>query len=386
MILRIAILLIVLLTVPALYIDRKFVRRRSLRLLLWTPNLLLTLATLWFMLFEGFGDSEVFWKGLYLIVLLAVTVPEALFTLLSLPGRLSRRRGVRRAFDTIGITVGAITCLTLLYGYAFGAYNLVVKNETYASEGIPSAFDGYRIVQISDLHVGTYTPTPSVVDNVVAAVNAQHPDLIVFTGDLVNYHAEELIPFQSALSRLRARDGVVSIMGNHDYMTYYKWPDEAARQANIDQLKRRQHDMGWRLLLNENVVVRRGTDSIAVIGVENDGKPPFPQRGDLTRAQRGVERAGFKLLLSHDPTHWRRRVLPETDIALTLAGHTHGMQFKLGSFSPASWFYPEWGGFYHEGDQTLYVSLGAGEVLMPFRFGAWPEINVITLQRKHPTQ
>ena len=181
---------------------------------------------------------------------------------------------------------------------------------------------------------------------------------------------------------LRARDGVVSILGNHDYMSYHDWPSEAARQANLAQLVRRQRDMGWRLLLNDNVVVRRGADSIAIVGVENDGLPPFPQRGDLTRAQRGVEQAGFKVLLSHDPTHWRRSVLSTTDIDLTLSGHTHGMQLKIGGFSPASWFYDEWGGFYYDGGRALHVSLGAGEVLMPFRLGAWPEVNVITLRKK----
>ena len=270
----------------------------------------------------------------------------------------------------------------MLYGYAFGAYALKVREVSYASPDLPAAFDGYRIVQVSDLHVGTFASHPEAVRRVVEAVNAQQPDLIAFTGDLVNYHAEELIPFSAELARLHARDGVVSILGNHDYMSYYDWPSEQARQANLAQLVSRQRDMGWRLLLNDNVVVRRGADSIAIVGVENDGQPPFPQRGDLVRAQRGVERAGFKVLLSHDPTHWRRSVLPTTDVDLTLSGHTHGMQLKLGGFSPASWFYDEWGGFYYEGGRALHVSLGAGEVLMPFRLGAWPEINVITLRKK----
>lgn len=382
MILRIAILLVVLLVLPALYIDRHFVRRPAQRLLLWLPNALLALATLWFVFFEGFGDDEVVFKGLYLVVLLAVTVPEALFALVSLAGRLSRRRQVRRAFNIAGATVGGATCLLIVYGYAFGAYQITVREATYASADVPPAFDGYRIVQLSDLHTGTFATRPSTVGELVAAVNALQPDLIVFTGDLVNYHAEELAPFQHTLAGLRAADGVVSILGNHDYMSYYDWPDEAARQANVDQLVQRQRAMGWHLLLNENLVVRRGADSIAVIGVENDGNPPFPQRGDLPRAQRGVEKAAFKLLLSHDPTHWRRSVLPTTDIDLTLSGHTHGMQLMIGHFSPASWFYPEWGGFYYEGPRALYVSLGAGEVLMPFRLGAWPEINVITLHHK----
>lgn len=382
MILRIALLLVILLVLPALYIDRKLLHNRLQRWLLWTPNALLALATLWFVLFEGFGDAEVFWKGLYLIVLLAVTVPEAVFALISLAGRASRRLVVRRAANGFGLVVALLLCGAMLYGYAFGAYALKVREVSYASPDLPAAFDGYRIVQVSDLHVGTFASHPEAVRRVVEAVNAQQPDLIAFTGDLVNYHAEELILFSAELARLHARDGVVSILGNHDYMSYYDWPSEQARQANLAQLVSRQRDMGWRLLLNDNVVVRRGADSIAIVGVENDGQPPFPQRGDLVRAQRGVERAGFKVLLSHDPTHWRRSVLPTTDVDLTLSGHTHGMQLKIGGFSPASWFYDEWGGFYYEGGRALHVSLGAGEVLMPFRLGAWPEINVITLRKK----
>ena len=138
--------------------------------------------------------------------------------------------------------------------------------------------------------------------------------------------------------------------------------------------------MGWRLLLNDNYILRRGNDSIAIVGVENDGNPPFPALGDLPKAQRGLQNSCFRILLSHDPTHWRRRVLPETRTPLMLAGHTHGMQLKIGSFSPSEWFYPEWGGPYYEGERALYVSLGAGEVLLPFRIGAWPEINLITLK------
>ncbi len=382
MILRIAFLLIILLLLPALYIDRKLVRRPWQRWLLWTPNVLMAMAMLWWVLFEGFGDTEVFWKGLYLIVLLAVTLSEAVFSLISLLGRVSRNPVVRRAANGFGLVVALLFCGSMLYGYTFGAYNLKVKETSYASADLPPAFDGYRIVQVSDLHVGTFASHPEAVSRIVAAVNAQKADLIVFTGDLVNYHAGELGSFADELAGLRATDGVLSVLGNHDYMNYYHWPTEADRERDLQQLVRMQRDMGWHLLMNDHEVIRRGADSLVVIGVENDGKPPFPQRGDLPKAQRGVENAGFKVLLSHDPTHWRRKVLPETDIDLTLSGHTHGMQLKIGDFSPAVWFYPEWGGLYHDGARALHVSLGAGEVLMPFRLGAWPEINVITLHRK----
>ena len=169
-------------------------------------------------------------------------------------------------------------------------------------------------------------------------------------------------------------------MGNHDYAQYFRWESPLDSLADIRRLQNRQRAMNWHLLLNDNHIIRRGNDSIAIIGVENDGRPPFPALADLPRAQRNLNDNCFKILLSHDPSHWHRQVVPNTTIPLTLSGHTHGMQFKIGNFSPASWFYKEWGGEYtDQNGHTLYVSLGTGEVLLPFRLGAWPEINVIQL-------
>ena len=165
-------------------------------------------------------------------------------------------------------------------------------------------------------------------------------------------------------------------------MSYHKWATEKEKLADIEKLQKGMKDMGWKLLLNENVFIYRGNDSIAIMGIENDGRPPFPSLGDLDKAQKGIDDDCFKILLSHDPSFWKRSVVAETNIPLTLSGHTHGMQFQIGDFSPASWFYPEWGGEYTEQLQTLYISLGVGEVLLPFRLGAWPEINLITLSAK----
>lgn len=229
-----------------------------------------------------------------------------------------------------------------------------------------------------------------MVEKVVERIMEQCPDMIVFTGDLVSTEANELDGFDEILSRLHAPDGVYSILGNHDYLTYayYLSPEEQAAQR--EELKKRQRAMNWDLLLNEHRIIRQGRDSIALVGVENDGKPPFPERGDLKKALAGIPGYGqgndstrmFKVLLSHDPTHWRRKVLPQTDIQLTLSGHTHGMQFMLFGWSPSKFFYPEWKYMYREGERGLYVSLGIGGALIPFRFGAWPEINVITLHNK----
>lgn len=384
MILRILIPLFLLLSLPAWGIDRLSLRKHfglKARMAFGLPNLLLMLWAVCLSVNESYTAAADYAKGLLLTLVLCIVVPECLLALfLGLGALLRRWKKAHRCAEVLAWCAGGASFAAMLFGSFWGYKQIHARQYVYQSAQLPEAFDGYRVVQISDLHLGTLHRDPAVVKRIVDSVNRCHPDLIVFTGDLVNYHARELDEFMPVLHRLQAKDGVISIMGNHDYMLYYRWPSEKARWANIRELQTKQRLMGWRLLLNENRVIRRDSDSIAVVGVENDGRPPFPSRGDLTKAQTGLQPGCFKLLLSHDPTHWRRRVLPETDIPLMLAGHTHGMQFKIGNFSPASWFYPEWGGPYAEGDQTLYVSLGVGEVLMPFRLGAWPEINIITLK------
>ena len=211
-------------------------------------------------------------------------------------------------------------------------------------------------------------------------VNAQNPDLIVFTGDLVNQQSHEIDGFQDILSQLHAPDGVYSILGNHDYGTYYRWKSRKAEIANLDYLIRQQKAMGWKLLNNEHDILYHKGDSIALIGVENDGEPPFSQFADLSHAMEGTE-GMFQILLSHNPTHWRREVLPASGIPLMLAGHTHAMQGILFGHSLAELIYPEWRGMYHEGNRALYVNIGIGYVGLPFRFGAWPEITVLTLRK-----
>lgn len=278
------------------------------------------------------------------------------------------------------LIVALALVLTLLYGFFFGWRRIKVKNATCASPLLPKEFEGYRILQMSDLHIGTFRENPSFISKLVKIVNDQHPDLIVFTGDLVNVRAEELHPFLSELSKLSAVDGVYSVMGNHDYCEYGKDHSERNILRNQHILQYWEEKMGWKMLMNEHVMLRRGDAEIALIGVENIGKPPFKSQGDLHKAMLGLQDGMFKVLLSHDPTHWRRGVLHQTDIALTLSGHTHAGQMKIGKFSPAKWAYNEWGGKYTEGEAMLYVSLGLGGT-MPFRFGAWPEVNVIRLKK-----
>ncbi len=280
------------------------------------------------------------------------------------------------------LVLPAVWVTLMVYGFFFGWRHLVVRTTTCESALLPEAFDGYKVLQLSDIHIGTFLRNRSFIDKLVSVVNAQQADLIVFTGDLVNVSAEEVIPFQGSLKHIRARDGIYSVMGNHDYCEYGadKSNRNIARNQNV--LRYLEEKIGWRLLLNEHVVIDRGPGpGIAVVGVENISRPPFPDHGDLRKAMDGLPDGMFKILLSHDPSHWRRQVLHQTDIALTLSGHTHAGQMRFGRFSPAKWAYNEWGGKYVEGGSMLYVSLGVGGTV-PFRFGAWPEVNVIKLRKK----
>lgn len=390
MILRISILLILLLLIPAFYLDRHFhLKRHSIfRILLWGLTAVFLAFTAWFCLNENFSDTESMVKGQYLMLLLTWSISAILFTLISAIGKFFSKcrqaARIRQSFDIAALIMGLGLGTTILYGHIAGPEKLIVKTYTYQSTTIPPAFHGFRIIQLSDLHTGTFVGKKHIIRQLVDSVMALHPDLIVFTGDLVNYHSGELDSFVPILSKMKAPYGVYSVLGNHDYANYRHWTSDDARRADIRRLISQERRMGWNVLLNEHAIIHRQTDSIAIIGVENDGKPPFPARANLPKALSGLQPSCFCILLSHDPTHWRRAVLPKTYIPLTLSGHTHGMQFQMGNLSPAKWFYPEWGGAYQATSgptpRTLYVSLGIGEVLLPFRLGAWPEINVITLQ------
>lgn len=384
MIFRILIPLFLLLFFPAWVLNRFLLKPRvgwPWRFLVFLPNLLLFAALCLMAACERYTPDTAYRTTLILTCTLTLGFPElllSLFVLLRVP---VRKLAVRRALLAVGGVLSAACMATLIYGFTLGYKQVVVRPVTYTFAQLPRAFHGYRIAQISDLHLGTLSGKADVVKRIVDSVNAARPDVVVFTGDLVNTRAEELKEFANILSQFCAPDGVISVMGNHDYLSYYPWPSDEARRENVRLLQESERNMGWKLLLNEHVLLHRCGDSLAIVGVENDGRPPFPALGDLPRAQQGLSAECFKVLLSHDPSHWMRRVVPDTDIPLTLSGHTHGMQLKIGNFSPAAWFYPEWGGTYTTQGQTLHVSLGAGEVMLPFRLGAWPEINLITLQR-----
>ena len=265
------------------------------------------------------------------------------------------------------------------FGFIEGWKRLELKHITFTSPDLPPYFDGYRLVQITDFHLGSFPPGNDFVQKVVDATNNEEPDMILFTGDLVNNQASEVEPYLKTLGQLHAQDGIYSIWGNHDYCEYGNNHSIGALKRNRRMLYGYQESLGWHQLMNEHHVVSHGMSSIAVIGVENPGQPPFTNRSNLKKAMKGVDPDMFKILLSHDPHHWRREVVGKK-IQLTLAGHTHAGQLKIGKWTPARLAFKEWGGAYRIGEQMLYVSLGIGGSF-PFRLGAWPELTVVTLKR-----
>lgn len=266
-----------------------------------------------------------------------------------------------------------------LYGFVEGWKRLEVKYVTYSSADLPPYFDGYKILHFTDLHLGTFPKGADFVRKVVERANAEGVEMMLFTGDLVNNAADEVEPYVEDLKKLHAPDGIFSVWGNHDYCEYNTNHSLSALRKNRRLLFQLQNEMGWHQLMNEHFTVSHGRASIEIIGVENAGQPPFTNRSNLKKAMKGVAKDAFKIVLTHDPHHWRREV-QKTGVHLTLAGHTHAGQLKIGNFTPAHMAFKEWGGEYWLGRQLLYVSAGLGGSF-PFRLGAWPEMTVITLKR-----
>lgn len=361
------IIFLAVVVLPDIILFRKYIKARSSllwNLLWWLPTSLLVLAVIGGI--AGFWHSF-FMRAIYALVFLAV-IPKLLFTLFI------KLIGVK-----VAAGIAALSVLGALYGFVFGFNRLTVREEVFESVGVPASFDGYRIVQLSDLHLGTYPASGKMLKKVASKVAELKPDLIVFTGDLVNVSPEEIEPFAETLSSLSAPDGVLSVLGNHDYG--FRREETAAQALEMTAAERA---LGWEVLNNGNAVIRRGADSLFVAGVENTSKGFFISRGDLPAALSGIPGGAFIILLTHDPKHWEQEVLSaEPRVALTLSGHTHAMQFKLGRISPAALMFHQWSGKYlsEDGEQMLNVSEGIGGIV-PIRLGSWPELCVITLVKK----
>ncbi len=391
------IVLFLAMLIPDAYVWHHFMRHSAWtwQLLYWLPYIV-TVVTM-ILLRTPLYEPWLFRLSLTLI--LCFTVPKLFFMLFSLIGLAAGHfaPAAVRVMDIAGGVAAMGMLGVIVYGLFIGWRQLEVNEVELAFDNLPEEFDGYRIAHLSDLHVGTYHAAPEMVDSIVDTVNRLDVDLVCFTGDLVNISPDELDPFMSVFPRMKARDGVFSIMGNHDYCMYRRVKDANDERRTIRDLQQREEQFGWTMLLNDNRTLTRGNDSILLAGVENSSRPPFPDYGNLPKALKtGGKDAPFTILLSHDPTHWQREVLPKSKVQLQLSGHTHSTQFRVFGWSPASFTYKEYAGLYEmlaNGTETfnpkqpvsssrkLYVSVGTGGNL-PFRVGVSPEIVVITLKKK----
>lgn len=288
-------------------------------------------------------------------------------------------------FNKIAFGIASIPFFATLYGITKGKYDYSIKKITLKYKNLPKSFDGFTITQISDVHSGSFDSMEGV-EKGIALINKLKSDVVLFTGDLVNNRADEFEPYISLFNSISAPLGKFSITGNHDYGDYIPWKSPEARRMNFENFVKNHGKAGFKILLNENIVFTRGSDQLAIVGIENWGLPPFPQYGDINKATADLDQSIFKILMSHDPSHWDAQVLKHpTNFDLTLSGHTHGMQFGVeipGFFkwSPVKYKYPRWAGLYEVEDKKLYVNRGFGFIGFPGRVGIWPEITQITLK------
>ncbi|MFV0566468.1 MAG: metallophosphoesterase [Flavobacteriaceae bacterium] len=350
---------------------------------------------------EGFNQAHAYAFGFLVAILVPkmvmvlimfgediVRVPQAIYRFFA-EGKAAHGHyfASRRQFiSKVALGLAAVPFASIIYGIYKGKYNFKVLKYTLTFEDLPQAFDGYKITQISDIHSGSFDDKKKVA-YAIDLINEQQSDVILFTGDMVNNKSEEMLPYVDMFSKLEAADGKYSVLGNHDYGDYAVWPSDEAQRQNLEDLKTIQKTMGFDLLLNESRFLKKGGDRIALVGVENWGTGGFKQAGDLKKAAQNIDKTDFKVLMSHDPTHWEKKVINDDyHYHLTLSGHTHGMQFGIEipgwfKWSPVKWRYKYWAGIYKQMGQYINVNRGFGYLAFPGRVGIWPEITVIELKK-----
>lgn len=286
----------------------------------------------------------------------------------------------KKAFTT-GLLALFIPPLVMAYGAWIGRERPQLKEVELRLENLPESFDGYRLVQISDIHARSYANRQKSLQRIVGIINSQNPDLIAFTGDIITLDASELESIKEILKELKAKDGIVAVVGNHDYGIYSDPSHKRPSGEILSDVIKEEKTMGWNVLMDENIKISRNQDSIAVVGVQNTSPSRhFPSKGNLNKASEGTE-GMFRILLTHDPMHWEAEILGK-DYPLTLSGHTHAMQFSLLGWCPSRYIFKQYRGLYSEGQQHLYVNIGLGETILPFRIGTPPEITLITLRSR----
>ena len=388
---------LLLVILPFLFIDLRFFRRKKAwwkRVLWWIICAAMVGYTVYLAMERDFipGNDRILILYGYLFLLGLVIIPMWTFSICSLLGKACSwivrkcKKHPKAKPHNYGNLMGTLSVpavwFVLFWGTFVGFNKLEVNHQTYVSEKIPEAFDGYRIVLFSDAHVGSYQKHNSwLLQRAVDSINAQKPDIILFVGDLQNIQPTELYPHIDVLEKLKAIDGVYSVLGNHDYAEYVGL-DEAMKVANCRETVSLERQMGWNVLLNEHGTIEHGKDHMILAGMENDGDGKrFPQKGDVDKTLENVTSDDFILMMEHDPSAWRRKIVTDGRAQLTLSGHTHKMQFSIFGWCPLSLTGKEYNGWYKEGDQQLFVTAGLGG-LIPFRFGATGEIVVLTLKRE----
>ena len=395
MIARDILLFLLLIILPFLYIDLRWFKGKKAwwkRLLWWVPCVAMTAYCGYLAMERDFipGNDRIFILYGFLFLLGLIIIPMWTFLISSSLGKgcswivrkckKSPRRKPRNYGNLLGVLSVPVVWFILFWGTFVGFNKLEVNHTDYISKDLPKAFDGYRIVLFSDAHVGSYQKHNSwLLQRAVDSINAQKPDMIIFAGDLQNIQPQELYPHIDVLGALKAKDGIYSVLGNHDYAEYIGG-DEAIKAANCKETVSLERQMGWNVLLNEHCTIERDKDHIILAGMENDGDGKrFPQKGDINKTLENVAKHDFILMLEHDPSAWRRKIVKDGRSQLTLSGHTHKMQFSLFDWCPLSLTGKEFNGWYQEGSQQLFVTAGLGG-LIPFRFGATGEIVVLTLR------
>ena len=388
---------LLLVILPFLFIDLRFFRRKKAwwkRVLWWIICAAMVGYTVYLAMERDFipGNDRILILYGYLFLLGLVIIPMWIFSICSLLGKACSwivrkcKKHPKAKPHNYGNLMGTLSVpavwFVLFWGTFVGFNKLEVNHQTYVSEKVPEAFDGYRIVLFSDAHVGSYQKHNSwLLQRAVDSINAQKPDIILFVGDLQNIQPTELYPHIDVLEKLKAKDGVYSVLGNHDYAEYVGL-DEAMKVANCRETVSLERQMGWNVLLNEHGTIEHGKDHMILAGMENDGDGKrFPQKGDVDKTLENVTSDDFILMMEHDPSAWRRKIVTDGRAQLTLSGHTHKMQFSIFGWCPLSLTGKEYNGWYKEGDQQLFVTAGLGG-LIPFRFGATGEIVVLTLRRE----
>lgn len=388
MIARIVIPLLVVIVLSDLYIDVHYFRRRYsvawwMRLLWWVPCIGMAAYTIGLASIKSFAPADPTWLNTYLLLLGLFVGPKAIFALCSFIGSCCLRLTRHPRFNGghyVGIVLGIGGALAYVYGLTVGFSQVKVTHITLRFATLPPAFDGYKIVHISDLHLGSfYGWRQKVLQAEMDSIRRQGADLIVFTGDLQNMRPEEIAPHARTIAE--ATRGAVAVLGNHDDATYdsHATTPQGSMRRRLAHIE--SHALGWRPLLNASLTVRRDGDSIVIAGMENDGEPPFASHADVAKTLRGVSPRAFVVMLEHDPSAWQRTILPHTQAQLTLSGHTHGGQMQLFGHRPTEWKGTPDKGLYADGGRYLYVNAGLGG-LVPFRLNMPAEITVITLKQK----